>query len=70
MHMATHAYGNTCIWAWHVHMPMATHAYDLVLNSGNTCLWQHMNMATHAYGNTCLWQYIHLATHANGNTYI
>ena len=34
MHIATNAYGNTCIW--HVHMPMATHAYDLVLNSGNT----------------------------------
>ena len=39
MHMATHAYGNACIWQ---RMHMATHAY------GNTCVWQHMHMATHA----------------------
>ena len=35
--MASHAYGNACIWQ---HMHMATHAY------GNTCIWQHMHMAS------------------------
>ena len=28
-------------------MPMATHAYDLVLSSGNTCIWQHMHIDGH-----------------------
>ena len=55
MRMATHAYGNTCVWQ---HMRMATHAY------GNTCVWQHMRMATHAYGNICIWQHMQCSIHA------
>ena len=43
MHMATHAYGNTCIWQ---HMRMATHAY------GNTC---NAVYATHAMQPMHLW---------------
>ena len=83
MHMATHAYSNTRIWQhvhaygntciWHVHMPMATYVYDLVLSAGNTytCIWQHMNIATHAYDNTCIWQHMPMATHTYDNsTYI
>ena len=36
---------------------MASHAYS------NACIWQHMHMATHAYGNN-----MHIATHASGES--
>ena len=44
-------------------MRMATHhAY------GNTCVWQHMRMATHGYGNTCVWQHMHMTDPAEYNS--